>query len=165
MDSHRLALQPLAGEVERVNVDRPVLSLHHSRNELVGVQRIVIAGQDVPDRAVVAARKPGHAARMGVEFPDPANARHGASERLVNLIRMVVISRIVRRFMYGPFPRSCDRKNNIAVAWPYRITIGLAIPFETRAEERHASLKVVPGFKNRGDDFRKHRFWNHKGFH
>jgi hypothetical protein len=102
---------------------------------------------------------------MGVEFPDPANARHGASERVVNLIRMVIISRIVRRFMYSPFPRPRNRKDNISVARPSRITIGIAIPFETRAEERYASLKVVPGFKHRGDDFGIHVLWNNKRSH
>src|SRR5438552_3630787 len=72
---HVLALQALASEMERVNVNRPVSLLHHPGDELVGVQRVVIAGQDLFDRAAVATREPRHASRVNMELPKPANPR------------------------------------------------------------------------------------------
>ena len=75
VDFQRFTLQTIASEVERVDVNRPVSSLHHPGDELVGVQSVVLAGEDLFDRAAVTARKPGHPFRMDVDFPDPANAR------------------------------------------------------------------------------------------
>src|SRR5437016_5068931 len=37
LDFHRPAIEPLASEVDRINIDSPVAALHHPRNELVRV--------------------------------------------------------------------------------------------------------------------------------
>src|SRR6266571_319032 len=58
---HAIALQALASEVEGVDVNSRIFALHHPGDELAGVQRVAIAGEDLFDRAPVAARKPRHA--------------------------------------------------------------------------------------------------------
>src|SRR5947209_4023641 len=85
---HSISLQALSSEVVRIDVDSRILALHHPGDELVRVQGVVVADQDLFDRAAVAARKPRHPFRMDVQLPEPPNFRHGASQRLVNGIRV-----------------------------------------------------------------------------
>jgi hypothetical protein len=54
-DFHGPAPEPLTSEVLRVDVDSPVPALHYSGDELVGMQRVINARQDLFDRPKVAA--------------------------------------------------------------------------------------------------------------
>src|SRR3989449_813493 len=108
--SHAITFQALASEVEGVDVYSRILALHHPGDELVGVQGVVIAGQNFPDRAPVAARKPRHASRVNMEFSDPANPRHGASERLVNGIRDRKSTRLNSSHGYISYAVFCLKK-------------------------------------------------------
>jgi len=55
LDFHRSALQPLASEVERVDVDCSIPTLHYSGDELVGAQRFIDPREYLPHRLQIAA--------------------------------------------------------------------------------------------------------------
>jgi len=99
--------------VVRVDVNHPVPSLHYSGDKLVGMKSIVIAGENFLHSATVAARKPDHAPRVHVEFADPAETRHGTAKGAVDLVRMVLISGVVRGLVCRPFTWSRNRQDHI----------------------------------------------------
>ena len=92
VDFHRSTVEPLASEVERVDVDCPIAPLHDSGDELLGMQGLVGAGQDLPHGAQVSARKPGHSSRVDVKLTEPQDARYSARERFIDLVRVVLIA-------------------------------------------------------------------------
>lgn len=99
--------------MERVNIDCSVPALHYACDEFVRVQRFIDSGEYVPHRLKVAARKPRHSSWVNVEFAEPSDRRQSASQREINLVRMVVVARIMGRLVRGPASGTRDREHNV----------------------------------------------------
>lgn len=95
------------------HVHTPVSPLHNAGYELFGMESIILAGEDLPNRLPVASGEPRHACRMDVEFSEPADPWHGGPERVIQRIRVVLVARIMGRLMSDPAARTRDGQHYV----------------------------------------------------
>jgi hypothetical protein len=120
---HDIALQPLTGEVVRIDFHVSVSALHHSGDEFMGVECLVHAGENFLYRVVVTRRKPGHALGMDVEFTQPADSRQGAPKCFIDRVREIFIPGIVGALMGGTPSRTGHRQNHVIRTWCGRVSV------------------------------------------
>lgn len=97
----------------RVDVHAPVPSLHDPGDERLRMQRVVLPGKDLPDGASVAIGKPGHVSRMDVKFAEPLDIRKGTPQGIKDFVRLLIIARVMGRFMGGAPSRTHHSQDHI----------------------------------------------------
>lgn len=155
-DFHGPALQPLASEVEGIDVDGPVPPLHDSGDELLGMERSIASRQNVPHGPEIAVREPRHPSRVHVQLPEPADPRRGAPQSTVDFVRVVLISGIMGGLIRGPTAGTRDREHYVR---------RVRCSFERRSEKRHAGLKAARSLGHRAHDLIEHMLGNNERSH
>jgi hypothetical protein len=106
-----------------VDVHASVPALHDAGDERLGVQRVVLAGEDLADRPPVAVREPGHSPRMDVQLTKPLDAGKGVLQGLKNLVRVTFVARIMGGLVGGTLSGTGHGQHHSGAAWHHLLAV------------------------------------------